>query len=142
MASKNVETLRAAHEAWNRRDFNGTTREVTDNCVYIDHGRGQTLRGKQEFTRYIKMWADAWSDGRITKAEYIDAGNVVVCEFTGEGTNDGPFGDFPPTRRHLTFSYCEIWHFDNNGRMTNGGGYYDLYSILSQLGHIPTKRAA
>jgi steroid delta-isomerase-like uncharacterized protein len=143
MASRNVETIRAAHEGWNRRDFNAVTRDLSDNCVYTDHARNQTIRGKQEFTKYVKQWADAWTDGRIKDTQYIDGGNVVVCEFTGEGTNDGPFGELPATRRHATFAFCEIWHFDAGGKMTSGGGYYDLYSLLSQLGHIsPVTRAA
>lgn len=37
MASKNVETLRAAHESWNKRDFEGLVKNVAEGLVYADH---------------------------------------------------------------------------------------------------------
>jgi steroid delta-isomerase-like uncharacterized protein len=136
MASKNVETVRNAHESWNRRDFEDCVRNLTDNCVYTDHARGEKIHGKHKFTNYVEDWAKAMTDGKITEPRYIDAGDVVVTEFIAEGTNDGPFAGLPPTRRHVKFSFCEIWHFDKNGHMTSGGCYYDLYSIFTQLGHV------
>ena len=42
MASKNVETLRAAHESWNRRDFQGVIRNAAEGLVYIDQARNLT----------------------------------------------------------------------------------------------------
>jgi hypothetical protein len=36
MASKNVETLRAAHDNWNRRDFAGVIRDAAEGLVYTD----------------------------------------------------------------------------------------------------------
>jgi steroid delta-isomerase-like uncharacterized protein len=142
MASKNVETLRAAHESWNRRDFDGCTRNLADNYVYTDHARGETLKGKQKFRDYVENWAKAWSDGKITNARYLDAGDVVIAEFIGEGTNDGPFAGMSPSGRRLSFPFCEIWQFDNNGRMLTGRCYYDVYSILTQLGHAKPLRMA
>ncbi len=37
MASKNVETLRAAHESWNKRDFHGVVRKAAKGLVYTDN---------------------------------------------------------------------------------------------------------
>ena len=39
MASNNVETLRAAHESWNKRDFQGVIRNAAEGLVYTDHSR-------------------------------------------------------------------------------------------------------
>jgi steroid delta-isomerase-like uncharacterized protein len=138
MSSKNVETMRAAHESWNRRDFEGCVHSAVDNLSYEDHARGQTIRGKEKFREWVEMWAKAMSDGKISKPKYTDAGDVVIAEFTCEGKNDGPFGSLPPTGRHASFAFCEICHFDKNGRMISGGCYYDLYSLLTQLGHLKT----
>jgi steroid delta-isomerase-like uncharacterized protein len=136
MASKNVETLRAAYESWNRRDFDGVIRNLADQCTYTDHSRRETLNGPRKFREYVETWAKCWSDGKIKEARFYDLGNTVFAEFTAEGTNDGPFAGLPPTRRHFSFPFCEIWQFDQHGRMTSGGCYYDLYTILTQLGHI------
>lgn len=143
MASKNVEMLRKAHECWNRRDFDGIVRDAADNLVYIDQARKLTLNGKHKFKEWTQAWAKACSDGKITKAQYIDAGDTVITQFTVEGTNDGPFAGLPPTGRTMSFPFCEICHFDKNGKMVSSGCYYDQYTILTQLGHVePLTKAA
>jgi len=136
MASKNVETVRAAHECWNRRDFDGIVRNMADNVTYVDHAQDLTMHGKQKFKEWAQAWAKAASDGQITNAEYIDASDTVVARLTVEGTNDGPFAGLPATGRRMTCTYCEICRFDKNGRVISGDGYYDQYSILVQLGHV------
>ena len=42
MASKNVETLRAAHESWNRRDFQGIVRNAAEGLTYTDQAHPRT----------------------------------------------------------------------------------------------------
>ena len=82
------------------------------------------------------------SEGHITNPEYIDAGDVVVAQFTVEGTNDGPFGSLKPTGRKMSLAFCEVCHFDKQGRIVSGGCYYDQYTLLTQLGHIEPLAAA
>ena len=88
MASKNVETLRSVHESWNRRDFAGIVRNATEGLAYTDHARSLTLNTRDKFREWTEDWAKAFSDGRITNPEYIDAGDVVIAQFTGEGLAD------------------------------------------------------
>ena len=96
MASKNVETLRAAHESWNRRDFDGLLQNVADNVTYADRARGSTMNNKQMFREFVEAWAEAFPNGRIVNPQYIDAGNIVIAQFTMEGTNEGSMmGSFP-----------------------------------------------
>jgi len=136
MASKNVETLRAAHKDWNKRDFAGVVSNAVKGLAYTDHGRNITLDTRDKFREWTEGWAKAFSDGRITDPQYIDAGDIVVAEFTVEGTNDGPFGSMKPTGRKMSLPFCEVCHFDKQGRMVSGGCYYDQYTLLTQLGHI------
>jgi len=39
MSAKNVKTLRAAHESWNKRDFAGVVSNAVKGFAYTDHGR-------------------------------------------------------------------------------------------------------
>ncbi len=112
MDSKNVETVRAAHESWNRRDFQGVVRDSSEGLVYTDNGRSLTLNGRDKFREWTEAWAKAFSDGRITNPKYIDAGDVVVTQFTVEGTNDGPLGSLPPSGRRISLSFCEVCQLD------------------------------
>ena len=75
MASENVETLRAAHENWNRCDFAGVVRNSAESLVYTDNARSLNLNGPDKFREWTEAWAKAFSDGRITKPEYINAGD-------------------------------------------------------------------
>ena len=136
MASKNVETLRAAHESWNKRDFAGVVRNAAEGLAYTDTARGLNLSGRDEFQEWTESWAKAFSDGKITKPEYIDAGDIVVARFIVEGTNDGPIGSLKPTGRKMSLPFCEVCHFDKEGRPVSGTCYYDQYTLLTQLGHI------
>ena len=136
MASKNVETLRAAHKGWNKRDFAGVVSNAVKGLAYTDHGRNITLNTRDKFREWTEGWAKAFSDGRITNPQYIDAGDIVVAQFTVEGTNDGPLGSMKPTGRKMSLPFCEICHFDKQGRVVSGGCYYDQYTLLTQLGHI------
>jgi predicted ester cyclase len=86
---------------------------------------GVSLNTRDKFREWTEDWAKAFSDGRITNPEYIDAGDVVIAQFTGEGTNDGPFGSLKPTGRRMSLQFCEVWHFDKEGQMDSGNGDYD-----------------
>jgi ketosteroid isomerase-like protein len=81
MASRNVETLRAAHDNWNRRDFAGVIRDTAEGFVYTDTARGLNLDGRDKFREWTEAWAKAFSDARIVNPEYIDAGDIVVARF-------------------------------------------------------------
>src|SRR5713101_5867291 len=115
MASKNVETLRAAHESWNRRDFAGVVSNSAESLVYTDNARSLNLNGPDKFREWTEAWAKAFSDGRITKPEYIDAGDIVVARFAAEGTNDGPSGSFPLTGGKMSLRSAKSATSTNKG---------------------------
>src|SRR6266851_9191746 len=78
MASKNVETLRAAHESWNKRDFQGVISNAAEGLVHTDHSRNIALITRDKFREWTEAWATGFSDARITNPEYIDAGDIVI----------------------------------------------------------------
>jgi steroid delta-isomerase-like uncharacterized protein len=149
MSSRNVDTIRTIYESMNRGDLNPMLSTMNDNCTYEQHvtgpdGRvGETLHGKQAYKELLDRRRQAVSNAKVTNTRYVDGGDVVVSEFTIEGTNDGQVGDMPATHRQVSFDVCEIWHFDKNGRITNGSCYFDVYTLLTRLGLMkPLSRAA
>jgi steroid delta-isomerase-like uncharacterized protein len=138
MESPNVETYRAGHEGFNRRDFAAMTKRYADNITWTDHSRGRTFRTVQEFRDdFLADWVGASRDIRITDRRYIDAGQTVVCTFTVVGTHNGPLGPFPATGKEFALPLCEMWHFDSGGQIDGGDLYYDQVSLLMQLGLMP-----
>ena len=138
MESRNVEAHRAAHEAFNRRDFGAMVSEYKESIRWIDQARGATFRTPEEFrSDFLEGWIRASSDCQVTDARYTDAGETVVARFTGRGTNDGPLGSFPATGKEWSLHMCEMWHFDADGRVVGGEIYYDQVSLLMQLELLP-----
>ena len=138
MASSNVETYRAGHEAFNLRDFEAMTERYAGSIAWTDHSQGRTFRTPQEFKDdFLPGWVVASHDIRITGPRYIDAGPTVVCTFTVIGRHDGPLGPFPATGKEFALPLCEMWHFDSGGRVVGGELYYDQVTLLTQLGLMP-----
>jgi steroid delta-isomerase-like uncharacterized protein len=143
MASTNVEAHRAGHEAFNRRDFVTMTRDYADSISWTDHAQGRTFMTPREFRDdFLAGWVRSSSDIRITDPHYLDAGQAVICTFTVAGTHDGPLGPFPATGREFALALCELWRFDQGGRVVGGDLYYDQVSLLTQLGLMPQPSSA
>jgi steroid delta-isomerase-like uncharacterized protein len=143
MAASNVDSHRAGHEAFNRRDFTAMTRHYADRIAWTDHAQRRTFTTPQEFREdFLAGWVGASSDIRITDPRYLDAGRTAVCTFTVVGTHDGALGPLPPTGRQFALALCELWHFDPGGRVVGGDLYYDQVSLLTQLGLMPQPSGA
>ena len=133
----NVDKYRSAHQAFNRRDWTALIQNLAADANYTDQARGVTLKDPQELVDYLRAnWVAAFSDAAITEASYIDAGKQVIAQFTAAGTNDGAFGPMPRTGRRVSTQFCEIMRFNAAGQIISGSLYYDLVTILVQLGHM------
>jgi hypothetical protein len=133
----NVDKHRSMHEAFNRRDWTTFTEDFTSDTEYTDQPRGEVFKNPQELVDFLKTsWVTAFSDCMITEADYLDAGNDVVAHFTGIGVNDGAFGPMPRTTRQICAPFCEIVRFNDAGKIITISLYYDLMTILVQLGHM------
>ena len=143
MPSPNVETHRAGHEAFNRRDFEAMTSHYATTITWTDHAQGRTFTTPEEFREeFLAGWVRASSDIRITGPRYLDAGQTAVCTFTVVGTHDGPLGPFPGTGKAFALALCELWHFNPSGQVVGGDLYYDQVSLLTQLGLLPQPSSA
>jgi steroid delta-isomerase-like uncharacterized protein len=131
--SRNVETVRAIHDAFNRRDWDAMIAPVTDDFTTTE-GDGTVYRGRAGAIESAKVWADAFSDGRITEATYYDAGDTVITEFVGRGTHDGPLGPIPATGKTTALPYLEIYHFNKQGQCTSMRAYFNQLTLMQELG--------
>lgn len=132
-----VDRYRSAHQAFNRRDWTAVVQHFAADTAYTDQARGVALKGPQELVDYLRAnWVASFSDAAITDVCYIDAGNQVIAQFTGTGTNDGAFGPMPRTGRRISTPFCEVMQFNTAGQIISGSLYYDLVTILVQLGHM------
>jgi hypothetical protein len=136
MASKNVETLRKAHEAFSARNFDAAQKLVAPTTKVVDHGRNQTLGTRQEFRGWLEAFFAMSSNIKLVDARYIDGGEWVTAQFRGVGKQDGPMGPFPASNKTFSLDVCEVWHFNANGEADEGHNYSDGLGLAIQLGHI------
>jgi steroid delta-isomerase-like uncharacterized protein len=143
MESRNIETYRAGHEAFNQRDFADMTKRYAGTISWTDHSQGRTFTTPPQFrNEFLVGWITASHDIAIVSPRYIDAGQTAVCTFTVTGTHDGPLGPFPATGKNFALELCEMWHFDSEGRVVGGDLYYDQVTLLTQLGLLPQPSTA
>lgn len=133
----NAELVRSIIEAWNRRDFDYIAEHTAPEAVITDAGSGETWSGREGVLRYNKLWADAFPDGKITVGRILEAGDLVVVEYTGHGTHTAPMvtsaGTIPATGREVTLRFCDVNEV-RDGLFHKQTTYGDSGSFMAQLG--------
>jgi steroid delta-isomerase-like uncharacterized protein len=134
MTSGNCEAVTRMVAAFNDRDWDGVRAEVAEDCIFSDPT--QDHKGPDGFIEgYNKTWVAGFSDAEMTDVMIHDAGDTVIVEFLGVGTNDGSVAGLPPTGKHASQRICEVYRFDSDGKVIAGRAYYDQLGVLEQLGH-------
>ncbi|MGH3874226.1 MAG: ester cyclase [Pseudonocardiaceae bacterium] len=132
-----INRYKSAHQAFNHRDWTAAVQDFAPEAEYTDQARAVVLKGPQQLVDYLRAnWVASFSDAAITQVDYIDAGDQVIAQFTGTGTNDGAFGPMPRTGRRISAQFCEVIRFNATGQIISGNLYYDLVTVLVQLGHM------
>ena len=63
---------------------------------------------------------------KVTETRAIDAGDTVILQYVGRGTNDGPMGPIQATGRRVSVPFVDIVHFDSQGKIDRGETYFDM----------------
>ena len=145
MGDETASVGREWFEAWNERDFDRGAALVTADADLVEVPTGETFRGPEGSREEAKKWAEALPDGRVEVRQAIGAANAAVLECRIRGTNTGPFatptGDVPATGREVDFEFCTILQIEA-GKITGVRHYYDVATIMRQLGLMPETAGA
>lgn len=146
MAAQMIEELvRTVYDAYNERDFARSAAQVADDVELVNVATGQVFRGRDGFLAFLNGWATAFPDSRVEvmALKAVDVGAAV--EFVGRGTHTGPLagpaGTIPPTGRRVEVCFHDAWEV-KDGRITSGRTYFDLATMLGQLGVLPAPAPA
>jgi steroid delta-isomerase-like uncharacterized protein len=141
----NAAISREIYDAFDHGDFGSVLQHVTPDVEVLFVPTGQTFRGPEGFTAFMKGFKTAFPDVEIEVTNQIAAGDDVVNEFVGRGTHTGPLetpgGTVPPTGRRVTFTVCEVYRF-RDGKVASLHNYQDMVSVMRQLGLIPEPEQA
>ena len=128
MASHQLTTIRAIHDAYDRRDI-ATVRELLDEHVDFEVPSGVPyggrFEGRAEVGRFFPLIAEYIEDLRVELHELIDAGDIVVslCTLSGTGRGGGT---------HFDADGAFVWRFAE-GRVVAFKEYSDTARIREGL---------
>jgi ketosteroid isomerase-like protein len=141
-AQDNARLIQTLLEAFNAKDTGPHAAMSTDDFEVLDVPSGMTLRGPDGHRQLVQSWMTAFPDGQVQATSLFTTEDQGHLEYIGRGTNTGPFpyssGQIAPTGRQVEFRVSAGLQF-REGKVASIHYYYDLLTVLQQLGLVPTK---
>jgi steroid delta-isomerase-like uncharacterized protein len=131
------EQLEEFYEAWNSHDVDTIVSYFTDDCVYEDATLGVINHGQTELKTFLHEFFNATPDLRLEVNAAFISGNWGGTEWIMSGTHKGDFRGIPPTGKRFSFRGASITEI-HDGKFNRHTDYYDLTSILQQIGYLPS----
>jgi steroid delta-isomerase-like uncharacterized protein len=133
-------------EAFNKGDWDHTRGITSSNVVYVEVATGRQTSDIEKFIELAKGWRHAFPDANGTVTNALESGSTAVLEITWTGTHSGdlltPTGDkIPPTGKKINVTAVQVVEA-SGGKMTAVRHYFDLMTMLAQLGVLPAPARA
>lgn len=128
------------NKAWNSHDVNKILEFYTDDCVYEDLGNGIACHGKKEFTDYINSMFIDFPDAKWEVKSAFGNNDWAAIEWIMSGTHTKSTmtkNAIPATGKTFSVRQAGI-HQLRNGKYSRETGYYNLVTVLQQVGLMPT----
>jgi steroid delta-isomerase-like uncharacterized protein len=132
-----IQTARDTIGAFEKDDWTGLKRTITDDVVYNEYGTQRRVQGAEALVEAWRGWKAAFPDTKAKISDSFASGNRVTLEITWEGTQTGalptPSGSIPASgKRHSTPS-AFVLTFEGD-KIKEGHMYFDMATLLQQIG--------
>jgi len=105
----------------------------------------QRRLGVDETIEAFKEWKRAFPDSKGTITKSIASGDDVVLEVTWNGTQTGemrgPLGTVPPSGKRVNVRAVQVIKVQGD-KIAGAQHYFDLMTLLQQIGALPTPAGA
>lgn len=133
----NKATVRAMIEAINARDFAALDTLVAPAMVRHSAATPDlVVESRDQFTAFLRADLEAVPDATQEIHQLIAEDDLVAVRATYAGTQDGPFGPFPPSGRAFSLPFLAVLRLED-GRIVEMWVEWDNLNVLTQLGHFP-----
>ena len=106
----------------------------------IDVPSGTTLHGPDGYKRFALFFAENFPDSRVELTNAFATKDQVVLEAISRWTNPNPSylptGAIPVTGHSIELRICHVFQI-RNGKIVSYHTYYDMMTMLEQLGLAP-----
>lgn len=130
---------RLIDDHWNNRNADLVS-ELFTSDVSIQTPDG-TLTGHEGAAALLQAYETAFPDFHNATEDLFADGDQVVVRWTFRGTHNGPFADLAATGKQVSVpGAIGVFRVDG-GKVSEGYLAWDKYSLLQQLGALPTAGA-
>lgn len=132
-----IAAAKAPTIAYNEKDWDAVRSAITPDFVYDEVATNRKAEGLEDVVEVWKGWARAMPDSKATFEDPIVENDTVIIRMTWTGTHTGPLtlpdGEVPATGKPVVFRSCQFYRV-KNGKAVSMRQYFDMFTILSQLG--------
>jgi steroid delta-isomerase-like uncharacterized protein len=140
-----LDVLEKNLDAYNRQDWQAFKETLAPDAVYEEKATHRRVQGADAFVDAVKSWTAAFPDLKGDVRAIHEADGKAFVEIVWRGTHEGPLSmmgaTFAPTGNIGETAAIEVISFEQ-GRIKEAVHYFDMATILAQLGALPLKKAA
>ena len=138
---RNMHLMQTLDDSFNAQDFDTFTQRHRDNVLVNLPGIPQTNRietHRDDAMNMFKTFPDQRVDNRPYKV-FFASGDWTCSIARYSGTMTGPMRtpdgkEIPPTGKSFEVDLCTVARWDDNGQIIEEIIFYDLVSLMRQLG--------
>ena len=139
--SKVKSNLELYSMVWDKA-INGRNIEIINLDYFDENIKAITADGDIEgidaFKAYYNNYLTGFSDAEFNIVDVFGQGNKIVKHWNFKGTHDGDFFGIPPTGKKIDLIGTTLVSM-KDGKILQEQDFFDNYSLLSQLGLLPTE---
>ncbi len=137
---ENIKIANAFFDAWNAGDLSKSVQYQSDNFLGEAPGSPTPLNGKQSIA-YNQNFLTAFPGSKFVILFTVSQGEYVVTHWKITGKHTGPLMSpsgktISPTGKTVSVSGSSTTQI-KNGKAVYGWNYWDMSSLLGQLGLLP-----
>jgi len=124
----------ATYAAWNVHDPDAVAAIFAPDAEAYDVGVPEPLRGREAIRQRAADLLAAFPDFHLERLELLVDGNANADRWSATGTHTGPFMGMEPTGNRIDVRGASFSTFDDAGLVTRDVHFWDVPTLLAQLG--------
>ena len=104
---------------------------------FVDHSGITNPPNREGSKQFFTVLFAAFPNMRFTIRQQLAEGDKVMTHKTFQGTHQGPFMGIPATGKQVAFDVIDIFTVAD-GKLTGHWAVADHFSLMQQLGAVPT----
>lgn len=134
---QNKALARKLGEAVNSHKLDSLDGLVADDFVrHCQATPNVSVKSLADFKEYLRQDFAVFPDSVQSLKHMVAEGNLVAIWATYQGTQLGPMGPFPPSRKRMQLDFAAVLRIER-GKVAEMWVTWDNMAALGQLGHLP-----